>query len=63
MPTPMTTGTTAIRIGSGRRSLRGGRRRQPEPVSARPGGSSRGGRLKSRPAPSASGASAASGGS
>ena len=62
MATPSTTGTTAISSGTGRRSgLPGGFGSWKRIVP--PGGSSRGGRLNSRPAPSSAGCSAASGGS
>ena len=62
MPTPMTTGSTAIRIGRGRRSWLDGGFGSTNLV-WRSGGSSRGGRLKSMPVPSCDGCSAASGGS
>ena len=62
MATPMTSGTAATRIGSGRRSASDGGAGSWNRV-ARSGGSSRGGRLKSMPAPSADGCRAASGGS
>ena len=60
MATPSSTGSTAIRIGAGRRSGRVGGRGSWNRV-ARSGGSSRGGRLKSTPAPSSDTCSAASG--
>ena len=61
MATPRTSGTAAIRIGSGRRSAAGGGAGSWNRLS-RAGGSSRGGRLKSTPGPSADGCRAASGG-
>ena len=62
MARPKTSGTAAIRNGSGRRSASGGGAGSWNRVT-RSGGSSRGGRLKSIPEPSADGRSAASGGS
>ena len=61
MPTPSSTGTSAIRTGTGRRSgLPGGFGSWKWLVCS--GGNSRGGRLNSSPAPSSAGCSAASGG-
>jgi hypothetical protein len=60
--TPMTTGSSAVRRGIGRRSSLDGGLGSVNLV-WRSGGSSRGGRLKSMPEPSCDGCSAASGGS
>ena len=60
MATPITSGRTAMRMGSGRRSAGAGGAGRVILV-ARGGGSSRGGRLKSMPAPSADRVSAAPG--